>query len=565
MQDLQPDNQGQGVGLPSDQPVDKEGAMAKADLYKLANYSFKLFKKIQDEDQMEAWVQAKITKAADYIASVYHYLEYEMEFSEYGKKIDNSEMYNESQKAQLKAKLNEAKEMVKKLKVEQAEKLSKKEQKVAEGIFGGEEQPCEACGGTGHVMTPERQVPETVKAKVAAYNRKAKAMHAASKRIDRNKNGIPDDEEMEEGQEELKKVGDTYKTKRGGTVTKTATGVRHEKGDYSDEEHAEPAQSKASKASKSAAEKKADKEKEIKLPKPAKGTRGVTEGWKDVVGGAALGAAVLGGIAITPHAYVNGQQIQMAITDNIPNNAKLVTDDSGQKIYVWRSHPVKRSPGNVNGRLLYRPAEDVKEGAIKDIEASQRNTSLRHEVIGSRRKAAGLDEAAPSAGMTKKEKSAVVKKAKSGGDIGKPGKGFEKVEKAAKAGGAKDPKAVAAAAMWKTAKKKAVKESTEEVIPQVEPSQEDPAMSEANMTDAQFKAALEKVRAENPQALAAALNSSDPNALNKLLGFKLSPGEKLQPAISPDDQGTLGKPGKVAAPLRENADLDAIKMLSGLK
>lgn len=62
-----------------------------------------------------------------------------------------------------------------------------------------------------------------------------------------------------------------------------------------------------------------------------------------------------------------------------------------------------------------------------------------------------LDEAKkkPSAGMTKKEKSAVVKKAKAGGDIGKPGKGFKDVEAAAKKGGAKDPKAVAAAAMWK--------------------------------------------------------------------------------------------------------------------
>lgn len=55
----------------------------------------------------------------------------------------------------------------------------------------------------------------------------------------------------------------------------------------------------------------------------------------------------------------------------------------------------------------------------------------------------------PSAGMTKKEKSTVVKKARAGKDIGKPGKGFEKVEKAAKKSGAKDPKAVAAAAMWK--------------------------------------------------------------------------------------------------------------------
>ena len=62
----------------------------------------------------------------------------------------------------------------------------------------------------------------------------------------------------------------------------------------------------------------------------------------------------------------------------------------------------------------------------------------------------------PSAGLTKKEKSAVVKKAKAGKDIGKKGKGFKKVEKKAKESGAEDPKAVAAAAMWKAkaAKKK---------------------------------------------------------------------------------------------------------------
>ena len=65
-------------------------------------------------------------------------------------------------------------------------------------------------------------------------------------------------------------------------------------------------------------------------------------------------------------------------------------------------------------------------------------------------KSKGMMEAdKPSAGMTKKEKSAVVKKARAGKDIGKSGKGFEKVAKAAKKGGARDPEAVAAAAMWK--------------------------------------------------------------------------------------------------------------------
>jgi predicted RNA-binding protein with EMAP domain len=56
---------------------DHEAKMARADLYKLAEYSVKLFKMIDENDELDGWVQAKITKASDYISSVYHYLEYE--------------------------------------------------------------------------------------------------------------------------------------------------------------------------------------------------------------------------------------------------------------------------------------------------------------------------------------------------------------------------------------------------------------------------------------------------------------------------------------------------------
>lgn len=56
---------------------DHEAKMAKADLFKLAQYSTKLFKMIDENEELDGWVQAKITKAADYISSVYHYLEYE--------------------------------------------------------------------------------------------------------------------------------------------------------------------------------------------------------------------------------------------------------------------------------------------------------------------------------------------------------------------------------------------------------------------------------------------------------------------------------------------------------
>lgn len=60
----------------------------------------------------------------------------------------------------------------------------------------------------------------------------------------------------------------------------------------------------------------------------------------------------------------------------------------------------------------------------------------------------------PSAGLTKKEKSDVAKKAHAGKDIGKKGPGFEKVAKAAekKYGSKEAGEKVAAAAMWKGVK-----------------------------------------------------------------------------------------------------------------
>ena len=55
--------------------TDEEGRMAKSDLLKIAKYASRLFNMLQDETQLEGWIQAKITKASDYISSVFHYLE----------------------------------------------------------------------------------------------------------------------------------------------------------------------------------------------------------------------------------------------------------------------------------------------------------------------------------------------------------------------------------------------------------------------------------------------------------------------------------------------------------
>jgi len=62
---------------------DHEVQMARAQLYKLAKYSIKLhemLKSVSEEQGLMGWQQAKITKASDYISSVYHDMDYEMKF-----------------------------------------------------------------------------------------------------------------------------------------------------------------------------------------------------------------------------------------------------------------------------------------------------------------------------------------------------------------------------------------------------------------------------------------------------------------------------------------------------
>ena len=530
MQDLQPDlnpgmSQNQGIELPNGE-TDREGAMAKADLYKLATYSFKLFKKIQDEDQLEAWVQAKITKAADYIASVYHYLEYEMEFSEYGKKIDNSDVYNEDQKRELKNKLLEAKEMVKALKKKQADKLSGKN--VEEGVW-------DKVKATGHDIASNYNKLKAVNAgshmggpsgAELEYSDKAKA-HADKAAALRNKQT-----DVEEGQEELKKSGDTFKTQHG-VATKTDTGIKHTRTSKpeDDEDYVPP--KKPSKAAKSSAEKAGDRAADKEQNKKSK-----------------------------------------ELNKKFPGTVRRYQD--GKEVPIKEA---KKSPK-----------------AKKDYDEDGKVETEKEEVIGSRRKAAGLDEtqscnetakgkscpvhglkecpmeeSAPSAGMTKKEKSAVVKKAKAGEDIGKPGKGFEKVEKAAKKSGAKDPKAVAAAAMWKSAKKKAVKESVEgEVptsapIPQVQPSADTETEGFEQLGNEASKIAkiFQDLQKNEPEKFAQAAAQGE-EAMAQLVASKMNPtADATDAPMDADSAMSMPEPGQALEPLSES--IDRIRFLSGLK
>ena len=55
--------------------VDDEGRMAKRDLLKIVKYAIELYRMMEDDTQLEGWVQAKLVKASDYMSAVKHYLE----------------------------------------------------------------------------------------------------------------------------------------------------------------------------------------------------------------------------------------------------------------------------------------------------------------------------------------------------------------------------------------------------------------------------------------------------------------------------------------------------------
>lgn len=74
-----------------DGEIDREGRMAKRQLADISEYAQDLSQMLQDETQLEAWVQAKLTKAADYIKTVKHYVEYGMEEGAYDQVVPQME------------------------------------------------------------------------------------------------------------------------------------------------------------------------------------------------------------------------------------------------------------------------------------------------------------------------------------------------------------------------------------------------------------------------------------------------------------------------------------------
>jgi hypothetical protein len=221
-----------------------------------------------------------------------------------------------------------------------------------------------------------------------------KATKAAHKRMDANNNGIPDDEEMDEEFDDKSKVGDTFKTKTG-VATKTDKGVKHTNTSYKDDGEAEEKSGKGIKShakAQSAAEKKEKAPAQKQSPKSAK-----TWGMKD------------------------GEKF---------DNRDKQKDESV-------AEGKKKGDGNLANNA--KPYDKITRG---DVIAGR----LGKDEKGGK----SVKEAAPSAGLSKEKKSATVKAAKAGKDIGKPGKGFAKLAK--KAGGGEKGEKIAAAAMWKNIK-----------------------------------------------------------------------------------------------------------------
>jgi hypothetical protein len=70
-------NEADDAVVTTDGEQDHEGPMSKAQLMSLQKQSAELFNMIGDNDNLEGWVQDKISKASDYINSVFQNMQYE--------------------------------------------------------------------------------------------------------------------------------------------------------------------------------------------------------------------------------------------------------------------------------------------------------------------------------------------------------------------------------------------------------------------------------------------------------------------------------------------------------
>jgi len=224
--------------------------------------------------------------------------------------------------------------------------------------------------------------------------------------------------------EELKKVGDKTTTHKGGTVTKTATGVKHEKkDDYDGEDHSEPAQKKASKAGMTGAERREQKAADKAEEKKSKE-------WEKKHGKGSVTRHKMEDVEIDTEKFKEkfSKMVEAAKPDF------LDIDKDGDK-----KEPMKKAAADKGG--------DKKDGK-KGMSAKQ------EKYFGKKNESVEEGKGDYSA-----------KKARAGKDIGKPGKQFEKIaKKAGEKYGSKERGEKVAGAVLKKLRAKEGVESTKAMV-----------------------------------------------------------------------------------------------------
>lgn len=153
-----------------------------------------------------------------------------------------------------------------------------------------------------------------------------------------------------------------------------------------------------------------------------------------------------------PKAYADEEEFESKLIDKLKNNLRIknrhsmtTSGEPDMDLVRHYNKAIKFANQNIEDITSKYFDHNKPEGGVMDaIDYVLSKTEIDFNPIHEAKKK-------PSAGLTKKEKSAISKKAHAGKDIGKKGKGFEKVAKAAeKEYGSKEAgKKVAAAAMWK--------------------------------------------------------------------------------------------------------------------
>jgi hypothetical protein len=165
-----------------------------------------------------------------------------------------------------------------------------------------------------------------------------------------------------------------------------------------------------------------------------------------------------------------------AMDDGSPSAEDIAAADGGDGMGESEDHEVSMAQNSLKAivsaasELMNKMGQDEKDipawiqDHITNAENYIQQASQNYHEYGEPEHKDGVDledlmeaKKKPSAGLSKAQKSTIAKKATAGKDIGKKGKGFAAIEKKAKESGADNPKAVAAAAMWKGAAKRANK------------------------------------------------------------------------------------------------------------